>query len=316
MQYITTLADLNLSNTWVTIGSFDGVHRGHQAIIESMVKSAHASGGLAAVITFHPHPSVVLSKNPYPFYLTSPQERAFIFDNLGVDVTVTLTFTRLLAEISAREFLQLLAARLGLAHLWVGEDFALGRNREGTVPVLRKIGETLGFSVDVFPPVLQKSGKISSSQVRTLLSQGAVDQAALLLGRWYDIKGKVVEGEQRGQTLGFPTANLEIWQERLTPRNGVYATWAYFSGQRLPSVTNIGTRPTFQDPPLVSRVETHILDYTGDLYGAEICLDFIQPIRQEIKFPSPDALVEQINKDILTAREVLAHAPKTPGLPA
>lgn len=316
MQHITTLADLSLQNAWVTIGSFDGVHRGHQAIIRSMVEAAHAAGEPALVITFFPHPGVLLRNINHPLYLTTPEERVSLLEKLGVDITVTLTFTRLLAEIPAHEFMRLLIARSGMKNLWVGEDFALGRNREGNVNRLTEIGAEMGYQVNIFPALTENGEKISSTKVRTLLESGAVDEASTLLGRFYSLSGKVVVGDNRGHRLGFPTANLECWEQRLIPAGGVYATWVWAKGWRLPSVTNVGTRPTFEFPPSANRVETHILDYSGDLYDQELTLEFVRRLRPERKFASIDELTSQIRQDILIARQVLPDDPQTPGLPA
>lgn len=316
MQHITTLADLSLQNAWVTIGSFDGVHRGHQAIIRSMVDAAHAAGEPALVITFFPHPGVLLRNIHHPLYLTTPEERVSLLEKLGVNITVTLTFTRLLAEIPAHEFMRLVVARSGMKSLWVGADFALGRDREGNVTRLAEIGAGLGYHVRIFPALTENDEKISSTKIRALLESGAVDKAAALLGRSYSVTGKVVVGDKRGHRLGFPTANLACWEQRLIPAGGVYASWVWAEGWRLPSVTNVGTRPTFEYPPSSNRVETHILDFNGDLYDQELTLEFVRRLRPERKFSSIDELTGQIRQDILIARQVLPDDPQTPGLSA
>jgi riboflavin kinase / FMN adenylyltransferase len=309
MQHLRSLDHVQLESAWITIGSFDGVHRGHQALIRRLVDEAHQSGHLAVVVTFFPHPAVVLRNIAEPYYLTAPEERADLLAQLGVDYLVTLSFDRALAAVSAADFMQKLSTHLGLRRLWVGSDFALGRNREGDVPRLREIGETLGFDVQVMQPVLEGGEVISSSQVRTALREARVSEAARLLGRNYSVTGEVIHGDGRGHSLDIPTANLSIWPQRLLPAFGIYATWAWLGGQRLPSVSNVGIRPMFTSPDDLPRVEAHLLDFDRDIYGQELTLEFVDYHRGEENYSSVDLLLAQIEKDKQWAREVLNHAP-------
>ncbi len=307
MHHLETLNGLKLQGTWCTIGSFDGVHRGHQTIISSLVRAAHAACAPAVVITFHPHPAVLLRGINTPFYLTSPHERAHLLAELGVDYVITLPFDRAMASLEPDKFMQMLADHLGLASLWVGHDFALGRGRIGDIPALQAIGQHLGYHLQVVGPVQAGSEVISSSQIRNLLLSGDVEAAARLLGRPYSVQGNIISGQQRGRRIGIPTANLDLPASRLLPANGVYATRALINGQPWASVTNIGLRPTFENAPVLPRVEAHIMDFTGDLYNHEIKLEFIAHLRSEQTFPNVQDLIEQIQKDIRQAREVL-HA--------
>jgi riboflavin kinase/FMN adenylyltransferase len=309
MELFTSLDAVQLSGSWVTIGAFDGVHLGHQALLTRLVHGAHAAGLPAVVITFHPHPVEVLRGLQGPFYLMSPEQRAAEMGSLGVDVIVTLEFTRAMAAWSAREFMEHLSTHLGLRHLLIGHDFALGRNREGSLPVLVRLGETLGYTVDEVQPVSASTEVISSTRIRDLLNQGQVAQAALLLGRRFALEGRIVHGDARGRRIGIPTANLDLPANRLVPAHGVYATLAYVDGLPVQSVTNIGVRPTFENQPVLSRVETHLLDFKRDLYGLPLRLEFAAFLRPEQRFDSIEALVSQIHQDISTTREVLHHEP-------
>jgi riboflavin kinase / FMN adenylyltransferase len=316
MHHYRTLEGLNLDNAWATIGSFDGVHRGHQSLIKQMVAGAHAGGNQAVVVTFYPHPAVVLRGIQEPYYLTSPDERADLLHDLGVDAILTLKFDRGLASQSAEEFMTNLSQHTGLRQLWVGPDFALGKGRQGTPLVLQEIGKRLGYTVKIVEQVSVGEERVSSSQIRSLISNGKVNEAANMLGRLYGVKGEVIHGDGRGKDLGIPTANLQVWPERLLPANGIYATWVVRGNERLASVTNVGVRPTFDDHTNLPRIEAFILDFNQDIYHEQIEVEFVEYFRPEIRYTSIDDLMEQIHKDIEQAREVLSHATRTPGLPA
>ena len=307
MRHIRSLEDLNINASWVTIGSFDGVHLGHQAIIRQMVAGAHSSGACAVVVTFYPHPALVLRGIQAPYYLTTPEEKSELLEQLGVDIQITMHFDRHLASLTAEEFMQKLHDHLGVTQLWVGEDFALGHNRQGTVPVLKEIGGWMGYIVKTIDPILIDGQIVSSSLIRSLISQGKIAQANRLLGRRYSISGEVVHGDGRGHGLGIPTANLELKPNMLVPTNGVYATWSWLEGKRYASVTSIGLRPTFEDTPPVPRAEPHLLDFHQNIYGKLLKLDFIDFIRPEERFSSINLLLAQIEQDILKTREILAH---------
>ncbi|RPI34884.1 MAG: riboflavin biosynthesis protein RibF, partial [Chloroflexota bacterium] len=248
MQHYGSLEDVNIQNAWLSIGSFDGVHRGHQQVVRQMVEGAHQEGAPVVVLTFHPHPAVVLGKRQKPFYITTPDQRAALLGELGVDVVITHPFNRDVAAMSARDFMAFVCDHLKVSHLWVGHDFALGRGREGNVDTLRRLGEELGYTVHVISPVDLDGEVISSSRIRSLLSEGDVDQAAHLLGRPFRLEGKVVAGDGRGRTIGIPTANIDIFPDMVLPKSGVYVCQAAFepeNGRVYGAVTNIGIRPTF-----------------------------------------------------------------------
>jgi riboflavin kinase/FMN adenylyltransferase len=308
MQHVTALEDLQLNApACVTIGAFDGVHRGHQALIGQMVERAHATGRTAVVITFFPHPSVVLRGRRPAFYITTPEEKVEHLAGLGVDAVVTHPFSREVASVSAGDFVARLAAHARLSELWCGEDFALGHNRQGDVTFLRAEGERRGFTVKVVPPVPIDGEVVSSTRIRQALRDGAVEQVTRLLGRPFRLSGEVVQGAKRGHQLGIPTANLALWEERAFPAVGVYACRAHHAGGAHPAVTNIGFRPTFNSGEVRPVVEAHLLDFSGDLYGTTLTLEFIARLRQEVKFPGVEALRAQIQQDIAAARQILTR---------
>lgn len=305
MQHYRALDDLHLQNTWLTIGSFDGLHRGHQAIIRSLVSDAHRVAARAAVLSFYPHPAVVLGRRKDPLYITTPQERVELLSTMGVDLAITYPFTPQTAALSAAEFMQRLKQQLGLQALYVGENFALGRGREGNVLRLRQIGEELDYQVKIVPPVTEGGEIISSTWVRRSLEEGDVAQTSRLLGRPFSLHGSVVPGDGRGRTIGIPTANIAVWKERLVPRSGVYACRVEFGKQVYPAVANIGTRPTFDHTATRQHVEAHVLDFDQNLYGSRLRLDFIERLRDEQRFAGVEALIAQIHRDIQRAREIL-----------
>lgn len=308
MQHINHIQDIHLQNSWITIGSFDGVHLGHQQIIHNLTAGAHQSGVPAVVLTFYPHPSVVLRGPRAGFYLTMPDEKAAILADLGVDVVVTYPFDRQVAATSPRDFIQTLHQHLQFQQLWVGYDFALGRNRVGDIPHLRTLGEEFGFTVQVMNAVQTEGETISSSRIRKLLETGEIATANQLLGRPFAITGKVIPGDGRGKTIGVPTANIETSPERAIPQAGVYACWAIWQGKTYPAVTNVGVRPTFETEPVPPRVEAHIMDFSHDLYGDQVTLEFIDRLRPERRFENIEALVAQIQQDIADGRRILENS--------
>jgi riboflavin kinase/FMN adenylyltransferase len=292
----------------VTIGSFDGVHRGHQLIIRRLVESAREAGAPAVVITFYPHPAVVLGKKANHYYLSHPAEREEMLKELGIDEVITLAFSRELAALSPEEFLTPLKSHLGMKELWVGYDFALGRNRAGNTQRLSELGEEFGYELKLLDPFQQDDKVISSSLIRDCLANGDMEAANNMLGRTYSLTGNVVVGDGRGRQIGFPTANLSFWEEKLVPRNGIYAGWAWVEGRRYGTAINIGLRPTFGDDLLHPRVEPFILDFDRDIYGEEIRVEFVKFLRPEARYDSIDRLIAQIFKDVENTREVLANA--------
>lgn len=310
MQHYWSLDDVSLNNAWLTIGSFDGVHLGHQSILSKLVSGAQIERIPSVVLTFYPHPAVVLRNRQGAFYLTSPEERAALLGEYGVDTVITHPFTAQVAAQSARDFIAYLKRRLGFQHICLGYDFALGRGREGDIPTLERLGKEFNYSLSLVDPVEIDGEVVSSRKIRAALADGDVGLAQRYLGRPYWLTGRVIPGDGRGRTIGIPTANLEIWPERLIPRQGVYACRVEVDGTSLQAVTNIGLRPTFGEHTGNAWVETHVLDYSADLYGHQLQLSFIERLRDERRFSGVDALVEQINLDIQQARTILYQAPE------
>lgn len=306
MQHYHSLEDVQLSSAWLTIGSFDGVHKGHQAIINEITAGAHKNGVPAVVFTFHPHPAAVLHGRNFPYYLSSPEEKKELFRNLNIDILITHPFNRDVANKSTRQFLMDINKHLNIKHIQVGYDFAMGKNREGDFSTLQELGTELDYTVKQSPPISDVDGIISSSRIRFLLGVGQVAKAATLLGRNYELQGIVEVGDRRGFRLGYPTANLSVWAEKVIPTAGVYACWSIVQGRRLAAVTNIGVRPTFEKKPVAPRVETHLLNFSKDIYGESIEVEFVARLRDERKFTSTDALIRQIGKDAQQAREILS----------
>jgi len=304
MQHTRSLDDISLPGSWVTIGNFDGVHRGHQEIMRQLVSGAHGRDLPAVVITFHPHPAVVLGREEGIKYLTLTDEKAALLGTLGVDNVITLHFDRELAGFSAEQFMTHLNRHLGIQQLCIGYDFALGRDRQGNAKRLRELGKKMGYTLKTFPPV--RSGKhiISSQAIRNQLAAGEVDNACLDLGYSFSLTGRVIHGDGRGRKINIPTANLEIDPEKLLPAAGVYACWTGIGGNRYASVTNIGRRPTFKPQADSDSVETHILNFNGQLYDQKITIEFIRRLRPEMRFPDAHALIDRIRQDIELTREM------------
>lgn len=314
MQHFHNLNDVYFERTRLAIGVYDGIHRGHQAIIRKMTTEAHSNGEMSGVVIFFPNPALVLGKTDNGNYLTTPNERALLLGELGVDVVVTLEFTPELAQLSAIEFMQSLKSHLGISALYVGDDFALGKEREGNISRLTELGQELGYTISVTSAISNGGQRISSSRIRNMIQIGEVSQAAALLGRYYRVDGNVIHGEGRGRGMGFSTANIDYWAQRAMPSTGVYATWLWVEGEKHFSVSNLGRRPTLESGDQRLHLEAHALDLERDLYGLHVELDFVEYLRPEIRFPSIDDLIAQVNRDKETARKVLQNAPKTPGL--
>lgn len=285
----------------VTIGVFDGVHQGHQHLVALLCERARAEGLAAVALTFNPHPRTVLRPGSAITYLTSLEERVELLQALGLDAVGVLAFTSELAQLSPRDFLALLVDELQMRLLMVGPDFALGRNRSGTIGVMRQVGEELGFRVEVAPLLAEDGEKVGSSSVRQALSEGDVERVARLLGRPFSLRGPVVIGDRRGRTLGFPTANIAIGLDRALPEYGIYVTRAYVRETAHESCTSIGIRPTFDVEPHRT-VETLILDFDENIYGQEMRIELLERLRGELKFESADDLVAQMHRDVEQAR--------------
>ncbi len=297
-----SIEELSLKKACITIGSFDGVHIGHQRLITVLKETAIQSP--VVVLTFYPHPAVVLKRIATPFYLSTPQEKSAQLAQLGVDVLVSIPFSHELANMPAEIFVHLLEKNLGLKKLVVGCGFALGKDRTGSVDVLSNMGKSSGFEVICIDPETSGNEVISSSMIRKQLEDGDVQSAANFLGRYYSVQGNVVKGDGRGRTIGFPTANLDVWPQKLLPSSGVYRCLTSVNNKTYLSVANIGYRPTFTENTKQVFVEIHLLDFSGDLYYKELQVQFTHRLRGEVKYPSFEELVHQIHSDIQAAREL------------
>ena len=307
MQHIYDLTQARHEQpSLVTIGVFDGVHRGHQHLIEQLVKDAHSAGRQAVVLTFFPHPDVVLRGLHGRYYLTTPEQRADQLGRLGVDLVVTQRFDEDFRQIRAAEYINQLLQHLKMAVLCVGADFAMGYQREGNVPFLQQQAVEKGFTLHVIDLVARNGDEtISSTAIRNTLQAGDIEQANEWLGRAYALSGEVVHGDHRGRTIGFPTANIRVWEEQVIPANGVYACWAYVGAQRYMAVTNIGVRPTFAGEGVT--VEAHLLDFDREIYGETLTITFEKRLRAEQRFNGIEALVAQIKADAQAGRDYLAQ---------
>jgi riboflavin kinase/FMN adenylyltransferase len=306
MRHYWSLDDVHLQDSWLTIGTFDGVHIGHQEIVRSLSAKARADGTQAVVLTFYPHPAIVLQKRDDPFYLTTPEERAEILGEIGADVVITHPFTPQIASTSAHTFISTLKSHTSLVHLMVGPDFALGRDRGGDIHRLEELGKELNYTVSTVNPVKVEGEVVSSSRIRRALANGDLDQVKLLLGRPYFVSGQVVPGDGRGHEIGIPTANLSLWMERALPKSGVYVSQSTVNGRTYGAVTNVGVRPTFTSQSTATQVETHLLNFNEPIYGQEIKVNFLTRLRDEKRFPNVQALLAQINQDISQAEEILS----------
>ena len=292
----------------ITIGNFDGVHIGHQALFHEVVERADTLGGTAVAMTFEPHPIRVITKNGHPPLITLYEQKAELIEKAGIDVLICIPFTLEFAALSARQFVEeILVKRIGMKAIIVGQDYTFGHKREGNIDLLKLYAEEMGFEV-VVADWIQSSKthnvRISSTAIRELVREGHMKKAGKMLGRNYQIRGTVSHGRDRGgKLLGIPTANINLHDE-LCPKVGVYAVIVHHQGRRYPGVANIGYSPTFDDH--VFTVEAHILDFDKEIYGEKIMVNFVQRLRDEIKFSGISELVDQIQRDIAMAREILA----------
>lgn len=305
MQHHRFLEELTLKNSYLTIGVFDGVHRGHREIIHKLVRDAHMNNAPAVVLTFEPHPASVLTGREIRC-LTTSDERADLLFSLGVDTVITQRFTPDLSAVPAHEYMSRLKSHLGLSHLLVGYDFALGRGREGNAPRLTEIGLELGYTVEVVPALGDESGVISSTEIRKLVSIGDMAEAAKLLGYRYRMGGEVIHGEGRGKKLNFPTANIDYPKQKAIPPNGIYACWARLGDERYMAATNIGLNPTFTPERKIPSLEAYLLDFDRDIYGEILTLEFVARLRDEIRYTNVEALIEQIHEDVKQTHVMLS----------
>jgi len=295
-------------NTVITIGNFDGVHLGHQALFLNLIEKATALNGISIAMTFEPHPIRVLKNNNHPPLITLYEQKAELIEKAGLDVLICIPFTQQFAAISAKKFVEdILVKRIGIKAIAVGEDYTFGKNREGNLDLLKTLGNQCGFEVIVIDELyISKTHpeRISSTRIRELVMAGKVAESQKLLGRYYQIRGKVEIGRDRGgKLLGFPTANIKLYDE-LSPKIGVYAVTVECKGGKFKGVANIGYSPTFDDH--IFTVEAHILDFKENIYGQKIRVNFIDRLRDEKKFSNIAELSEQIKKDIIKARKILS----------
>ena len=291
----------------ITVGVFDGVHKGHRHLIARLVEDATSQGRLSGVVTFRTHPAELLDPTFHPQYLTSLSERVRLLEELGVDFVAPVTFDHELSTVRARDFILLLQRHLGATGLVVGPDFAMGHRREGDVKTLTTMGRDVGFSIAVVDILRENAEAVRSTVIRKVLAAGDVTAASDLLGRNFVFEGKVVRGAGRGRPLGIPTANLEAPGGMAMPGDGIYATWMHLEDGTYMAATSVGTRPMFDDGDRT--VEAFILDFDGDLYGREVRLEFVKRLRNEEKFDSVEALLEQIDRDVDQTRAVLGENP-------
>ena len=304
-----------LNRPVLTIGNFDGVHLGHRAILEIVVDRARSLGGEAVLLTFEPHPRKMVQPDRPPSLLTTLDQKAELLDAAGIDVLIVESFDLEFAQTPPKVFVnEYIHRRIAPMEVYVGYDFHFGRDREGSMRLLAETGPRLGFSVTVIPEITMGERDVNSTRIRDLLGTGRVKEAAELLGRPFSVRGSIVEGMKRGRGMGFPTANLAPDNETL-PSAGVYMCAVRFlddgdpgRGNVVPAVTNLGYRPTFDDQrSLVA--EAHLMDFSGDLYGRKVELDFLERLRPEQKFESIDALKIQIGRDVDTARSWFQEHP-------
>lgn len=295
-----------------TIGNFDGHHVGHRALLQAVVDTAREAQGTALALTFDPHPVKILAPQVDLRFLTSPEEKLDRFREAGIDEVVFLEFNRAFAALPPETFgEQVLAQGLKLKEIFVGQHFAFGHRRAGTIADLMALGRRHGFAVHPVAPVMAHGGIVSSTRIRQLIQSGDVNQAALLLGRRYAFTGEVCSGAQRGQELGWRTANLRLSPDRVLPPDGVYATKTVWNQRRYDSVSYIGTRPTFETGERL--LEVHLLDESPNLYGQRITVEFVESVRGEMQFAGADALSRQIASDVETARTMLRHCHEVVG---
>jgi riboflavin kinase/FMN adenylyltransferase len=285
------------------------VHRGHLQLLGHLAERAREKGCLAGVVTFKTHPEKVLGRRDTLPWICTLQERVRLLKAAGADVVAPVTFTRGVAALTARDFVLLLKNNLNMCGLVLGPDFALGRGRQGSPEYLHGLGDELGFRVEVVRPARLDGDVISSSAIRQLLTEGDINKVNGMLGRHFSLEGRVVLGDQRGRTLGFPTANLKVQPEQAMPRDGIYATLAHIGNRVLPSVTNIGVRPTFDG--LKRLIETFIFDFHEDIYRRKLTIELAARLRDEMKFKSAEELKEQMARDCEKARTILMKIPSS-----
>jgi len=287
----------------LSIGVFDGVHLGHQQLLAELLKQAQKRGMTPGVVTFRHNPENLLTNQSKLLSLTDIEEKQKLLKQAGVSMVIPLSFTPELSQLSAKQFVELLQKYLKMRGIVVGEDFALGKNREGNTENLKKLGKEMGFDVTVVPPLVINGEVVSSTTIRKALADADMKKVHNLLGRSYELTGKVVTGYGRGTGLGFPTANIEVGGDRALPPDGVYTGWAHLNGNAYQAMTNIGKNPTFGENRRT--IEAFLIDYKGDLYDANLKLEIVARLREEKKFESVDELKKQVAADIKEGKKLL-----------
>lgn len=305
-ERVNDLADVRERRpTFLAIGVFDGVHGGHQELLQLMISSARDAGARPAVLSFYPHPRQVIQGIEGRMYLTTLERRVHLLGAQGVELIIVHPFNEEVRMTRAADFVDRLCHYLDLKALW-GGSFSLGHRREGNAEFLRQLGNERGFTVHEISNLVNWRGEpVSSSRIRRALAEGDIATVNGCLQRRFRLGGEVILGDQRGRTISFPTANLEVWERQLLPANGVYAAYAWLDDERLQAAVNIGVRPTIADPHL--SVEAHLLDFDRDIYGRELELEFVGRIRDERKFSGLDALKAQISADVEQVRAMLGQ---------
>jgi riboflavin kinase/FMN adenylyltransferase len=292
-------------NPAITIGNFDGVHMGHQALFRRVKQWAEELDGESIVVTFDPHPLEVLFPQKAPPFITSHLQKLDLIASCGIDATIVIPFDHEFSRISAREFVEaILVEKIGTRAIVVGHDYRFGHSREGDIPFLRRLGEQYGFKVEIVTAIRMNDTPVSSTSIRQMIANGNIREANKLLGRPFEVSGTVIEGRKRGLQLGFPTANIRM-PAVAPPRTGVYVVEAEVDGKRYGGAANLGYNPTFGDGEL--SLEAHLFDFNQDIYGKPITIRFIDRLRDERRFSGPEELSAQIKKDVETAKRVLAQ---------
>lgn len=301
MESFDKIAKLTLQykNIVIALGTFDGLHKGHQSVISRAVDLARASDGTSVVFTFSNHPLSMLDPLRCPPQLISQEEKEALLAAMGVDVFVAIPFNQEFLALSPQKFIELLVAAFAPQHIVVGPNYSFGNRGKGTPELLAEAGSRHGFAVDVQPAVYVDQQLVSSTLIRQMIARGQIGEAARLLGRPFALTGKVIDGDKRGRTIGFPTANIELEPAFAIPANGVYAVQVWLKGNRYNGVANVGTNPTFHG--VQQRLEVHLLDFSGDLYGQVLRTQFVAWLRGEVTFSGIGELKEQIDRDIQAA---------------
>jgi riboflavin kinase/FMN adenylyltransferase len=305
MKIFTQMTNLRkqFSNIAVALGTFDGVHVGHQKIIQRVVQLAQEIDGTSVVLTFNNHPLSIIDPKRCPLQIVTAEDKTDLIQSLGVDVLLTIPFTPQFLKLSPSEFITILLDNLKPVNIVIGPNYSFGYKSTGTPEVLQQAGMKYGFKVEVHQAVYVDHSVVSSTAIRQMIATGDVKTATRFLGRPLRIRGKVITGEKRGRILGYPTANLAITEGLAVPEDGVYAVHIYIESTRYKGVANVGTNPTFDN--INRRIEVYVLDFQGDLYGEFVAVDFLERIRGEIRFLSVEELKTQIFHDIQTVRDII-----------